>query len=459
MVTIYFDKQVFSYLFNTCDEKYIRLKEKILAHKEEFILLYSAGHLMDLNNDMSEKKYAEMEFMHSIVDENFLIFDSYIKVSRISPMGVFLNLGEPFKKPLLDNLDLSNLSKEQKKALNNISDLIRRDIDEGLEFDWLKTRVPIDSEELLVDKETLEYFFNVVSESFFGNKYKMVRDNVMHLYNPGSIVTGESGNVNDVSLNTPLKMMYLDIVRAALKQIGFPVNNDLMTYYISYVFLDLFGFNKEPRKKVKFQNLQADALHSFYGSYCDCVVSDDVGLRNKTKDLYGVYNINTKVYSVDEFIEKFDEAIANNKKSIYQYWEEIMQDYLYGEEIKSETVPDGKMIGVKCSYSYFGYFNQMFVKESDGETAIILCKNLDTNNFILIKEIEILVNRYARAFNEIGAQFCNFNWELEFTKILADSWSREVRVNNMLLKLTRLPGTPKFCFSIWIKKDNTGKSN
>ena len=167
MVTIYFDKQVFSYLFNTCDEKYIRLKEKILAHKEEFIFLYSAGHLMDLNNDMSEKKYAEMEFMHSIVDENFLIFDSYIKVSRISPMGVFLNLGKTFKKPLLDNLDLSNLSKEQIKALNNISDLIRRDIDEGLEFDWLKTRVPIDSEELLVDKETLEYFFNVVSESFW----------------------------------------------------------------------------------------------------------------------------------------------------------------------------------------------------------------------------------------------------------------------------------------------------
>ena len=32
-------------------------------------------------------------------------------------------------------------------------------------------------------------------------------------------------------------------------------------------------------------------------------------------------------------------------------------------------------------------------------------------------------------------------------------------MNNMLLKLTRLPGTPKFCFSIWIKKDNTGKSN
>lgn len=36
------------------------------------------------------------------------------------------------------------------------------------------------------------------------------------------------------------------------------------------------------------------------------MVSDDIGLRDKTKDLYGVYNIYTKVYSVDEFIEKFD---------------------------------------------------------------------------------------------------------------------------------------------------------
>ena len=459
MVTIYFDKQVFSYLFNARDEKYVRLKEKILSHKDEFIFLYSAGHLMDLNNDASEIKYAEMELMHSIVDENFLVFDSYIKVSRISPMGAFSNLGVPFKKPLLDNLDFSNLSKEQIYALNNISDLIKKEIDGGLEFDWLKTRVPIDSEKLLVDKEILECFFNVVSESFFGDKYKMVRDNVMHLYNPGSIVTGESRNVNDLPLYTPLKMSYLDIVRSVLKQIGFPMNNDLMAYYISYVFLDLFGFNKEPRKKVKFQNLQADALHSFYGSYCDCVVSEDIGLRDKTKDLYGVYNINTKVYSIDEFIEKFDEAIANNRKSVYQYWEEIMQDYLYGEEIRSETVTDGKMIGIKCSYSYFGYFNQMFVKESDGETAIILCKNIDVNSHLLIKEVEILVNRHARAFNEVGAQFYNFNWELEFPQILADNWFRDVRVNDMRLKLTRLPDVPKFCFIIWLHKDNTGEIN
>ena len=60
MVTIYFDKQVFSHLFKTKDEKYIALREKILSHKDEFIFLYSNAHLLDLQNDTTDTKYAEM---------------------------------------------------------------------------------------------------------------------------------------------------------------------------------------------------------------------------------------------------------------------------------------------------------------------------------------------------------------------------------------------------------------
>ena len=39
MVTIYLDKQVFSYLFKASNEKYAALREKILSHKDEFIFL------------------------------------------------------------------------------------------------------------------------------------------------------------------------------------------------------------------------------------------------------------------------------------------------------------------------------------------------------------------------------------------------------------------------------------
>lgn len=48
MVTIYLDKQVFSYLFKAKDKKYALLREKILSHRDEFIFFYSNGHLFDL---------------------------------------------------------------------------------------------------------------------------------------------------------------------------------------------------------------------------------------------------------------------------------------------------------------------------------------------------------------------------------------------------------------------------
>lgn len=47
MVTIYFDKQLFSHLFNAQEEKYRVLREKILSHRDEFKCSYirsSTGH-------------------------------------------------------------------------------------------------------------------------------------------------------------------------------------------------------------------------------------------------------------------------------------------------------------------------------------------------------------------------------------------------------------------------------
>ena len=75
MITIYLDKQVFSHLFNEREEKYSLLRDKILSHKDEFIFFYSNAHLFDLQDDKTDIKYAEMEFMQSIVDGNRLIYE------------------------------------------------------------------------------------------------------------------------------------------------------------------------------------------------------------------------------------------------------------------------------------------------------------------------------------------------------------------------------------------------
>lgn len=49
------------------------------------------------------------------------------------------------------------------------------------------------------------------------------------------------------------------------------------------MLLDLLGVSKETRRKVKFRNMQTDSMHSFFGGYCDCFVSDDAGILKKVK--------------------------------------------------------------------------------------------------------------------------------------------------------------------------------
>ena len=46
-------------------------------------------------------------------------------------------------------------------------------------------------------------------------------------------------------------------------------------------------------------------------------------MRKKNQILYERYNIDTQIYTLDEFIDKFDEAIANNKKTAKEYIDEM----------------------------------------------------------------------------------------------------------------------------------------
>ena len=78
-------------------------------------------------------------------------------------------------------------------------------------------------------------------------------------------------------------LSFVETIKAVLNQLGLPSSDAAIVYYISYMLLDLLGVSKEPRKKVKFRNMQTDCLHSFFGSYCDCIVSNDTGMSTKVR--------------------------------------------------------------------------------------------------------------------------------------------------------------------------------
>ena len=452
MVTIYFDKQIFSHLFSAKEEKYSILREKILSHMNDFIFLYSNAHLFDLQQDITDIKYEEMDFMQSIVDDNHIIYESpNIMIMKESPRSAFNNSAKVDDVSWLDKMDFSQITQEQRDVINNIIDVSTKDLMGQLEFDWLKKRTPICSKELQVDKTTFTSFVRYVKDNFYENKdsYKSIRDIAIKNYNPALITADSENAFNNQLASSPLGLSFVESIKAVLNQLGLVSSDAATVYYISYMLLDLLGVSKEPRKKVKFRNMQTDCLHSFFGSYCDCIVSNDTGMLNKSKTLYKLFNIGTQIYSIDEFIVKFDEAINNNQKSASEYLDEIRTDYEKREIAKIETTSQYTLTHLYTSHKYFGYFNYMLERTSEDETVIILHKNNDVNQLVLIREIEIIVNRLAHAFNGMGAAFSLFDKDIELPQIREDKWSRILELNDVDMCLTKFSQVSMLCF--WIK--------
>ncbi|MBP3471352.1 MAG: hypothetical protein J6K41_03840 [Paraprevotella sp.] len=172
-------------------------------------------------------------------------------------------------------------------------------------------------------------------------------------------------------------------------------------------------------------------------------------MLNKSKTLYKLFNIGTQIYSIDEFIVKFDEAINNNQKSASEYLDEIRTDYEKREIAKIETTSQYTLTHLYTSHKYFGYFNYMLERTSEDETVIILHKNNDVNQLVLIREIEIIVNRLAHAFNGMGAAFSLFDKDIELPQIREDKWSRILELNDVDMCLTKFSQVSMLCF--WIK--------
>ena len=142
-------------------------------------------------------------------------------------------------------------------------------------------------------------------------------------------------------------------------------------------------------------------------------------------------------------------AISNNKKSARAYFDEIIDDYTARQVLQTDKTPEHTLAHLKTSHKYFGYFNCMVERISGDETTIILHKNTDLNQPILGREIEILVNRMVKVFNDMGADFALFDTAVELPQLKSDTWQRVLMLNDADICLTKFKDTPMLC--LWIK--------
>ena len=71
------------------------------------------------------------------------------------------------------------------------------------------------------------------------------------------------------------------------------------------------------------------------------------------------------------------------------------------------------------------------------------------NQSLLLKEIEILVNRVSLSLHELGAIAYTYDKEKDAEQLVKDCWDgRGWRFKDSVMELTKVPGQAQLCFII-----------
>ncbi|KAA2239866.1 hypothetical protein F0L74_27150 [Chitinophaga agrisoli] len=464
MITIYLDKQLLSYLRNKDSQpandehqRQLHLAHKLSTflekNKDSLLLFYSHAHILDLQNDKSEKKYEDLVFMDKLIGRNYLTKSDQDETSyrNILPSEAFRQHQGHYSLmssiASLDNLfDLEGIrdfiSPDQLSQLQKQLDILKLPgfplLGQALN-NIPEEHKAVFSQMFPTDEHTS--FFDVISTfSKYMDDFQnspVVYKGLRKVVNDGISAAKFVINLDDYNIPDPSKKQLigknlLEFVKNVLEQIGNQNPSQFDLHYQAYFHLDLLGIEPEKSKKLKTSNLLADAQHSFYGAHCDYIVSEDLKFREKSKMINAIFGVETKVLSVEEFMADLFWLNVEKQVNESDFWSSILYDLKNGLVMHTHTSSiDGTVVTIKPFINYFNYFNRIQQVITPQKRYWCLYHSLKSySHWTAYATIEKITNI---AFNVFGFDIYGkgkFDWEKDKNVMKVDdcairTWIRE----------------------------------
>lgn len=470
MKRIYIDTNTFSQMRSGTTEKFVELKTILEKNKNSYFYLFSRAHIDDLQNDKTDHRADSLNFIESFCSNYFLSYDHlYHKLNlyHATPSQVDADLQNNTEATDFTNLfsAFDDIESPEIKAQVDILKAMFASPTFTFFADENKLR-PQDRTQLL--KVVPEINAPVSLNDFFIKSqelYKELNDKKsfkdFRRYNLENLPFSNIHNidlktVNDALKTSPLKKDLNELIDQQNQSDKNATFNQQISH--GFILLNFFGLDKEKNKKADFTALTNDSQHAFYAAYCDIIVTEDEGLRTKAKILYENYNIPTKVFSVEEFID------FHKRKSADQIT--CVADFL--NSLNNQINPDNfshqfdstqfnrKTTYFNPTFAYFDYFNLIeFIDDVDTGRAIVLAPNRDLSFFW--EELKLILNKIVACFGIDLLQKGDLSdddinkieegaWEGRLWGIAGIAVSLEVNVGTKKLSLVvnKIPDPEKF---------------
>lgn len=382
MVKVYLDTNVFSKFKNGELKDLLTCLQQI--SEKEMLFFFSQAHINDLHRDNTENKFEEFRVIENICNNNFLQYDpkeDTIKYLLANPFEAYDSfkpedelyenwMGTIFHEIMKE--DESGIFKSVWESVENQEiDLQLTGYFEGEMFsaEQMLAREVYNKIGIEKSRYTVGEWFKVVGKIMdnFQNDDSVIRE-IRRLSKIHINVDKFKVNIDEIKFNenlakTAIGKSFLELLEDQLeinsgKDKVISIFNRVTA---AYSMLNIYGFDNEQNKKVKFMNMQHDSQHCFYATSSDILVSNDKGFRHKTKFIYNLYGQETEVYSIEEFASMLEVFISRKPSTVQEFNQMINYDLKNGISTSTNVSIQNEQAeeSLKLSNKYFNFFNRI----------------------------------------------------------------------------------------------------
>jgi len=421
-MTIYLDSCVYQDLKKDENSSLLNL---IRSDKSQNIYCYSEALLFDLTRDSSNEKFNDMAFIESIVDNNCYYYNKKICFKYITPEDYYNSFEWPDLKDLKGEVSVF-------AGFENILKLIPLKFTDFISSDQIPNDCPVQFIEMLNKTSNLYEFVSAMLDftESLTNEQKSFKTFIQYLHKNSLIgniyeSAGIKGFDGEKITNKEefLQSYGNYFIKEGEQKFRYNLFMDM------YNGLEIFGIVKGKPKKQKMMNLINDSRHSFFGGFCDILVSKDEDFLNKTKFLYNAYDLNTLVLTVDElqdYLTKYPTDVSSMLELVKGVGE------TNSKQPEREWEEGGRYFSLKTlDKTFYSYFNAVtFVFENDIQFYYCCRYSNSFSTGVLTKQIKYVTNKLISELGEdiykkqtfnateiVEGKWCGRNWVIGDTLV------------------------------------------
>jgi hypothetical protein len=421
MNRVYFDSNVFQLLKLSHPGHKTDLLTVVNALKDKFVLCFSDAHLDDLKRSQKHYRDQDLSFMEQYVNYNYYAYE------HVNKPGFRHYLSTP-----KEAFDRRNYEAAEKIVANPFDlKLLIEGLDDMPEMQPLVTlfdtvmNMPISALGPTVDvsamDETNKYWMDKVFPGYssdmsikdmmtsitpFGigmledeKKVTELRRHISDYMDSNDYSFAKWGmGFNEAFRNTALGKTFLEVIDNML--LDSQKNNIYLRFSYAYSLLEMYNVTQERKsrgglKKFNYESLTTDALHAYFASFCDYLITDDKGLQVKAHIMYELLGFSTKVLSTQDFINS-KTLLTGQEETFNSFLDSLVYDLEKSFQIgQKQDISNGTSIKTyKTSHHYFNYFNRLNrISGSGNITLVLYCERSGEGNFIMSSEVELLVKK------------------------------------------------------------------